>query len=327
MRKIFILTLIAVAMLLGACVEQHNRVVLDKFVPISIQDQCALKAGGDKYYTSGDIDLAFTDRYILPFQITNYISSSIVSDTGSKDAPISSAETNMYYVKWAEVKYEFHPDAGLDASLWDGKRIEVHGVVATPEGGQNVGAVDIFSEEQARDLLAHVGDIDWVAFPLIIKMKIIGEITDGTEIETNQLNFNLVPWFGESIQMGSTYYEPEGGFPDTAEKPAICAEWETIKVMCAFEEPVVNGCFTGQDAAMTNCYGGDTSWQKYIATSRCHLDPAVSDCYYPGYAAAGVVEVVFNKYKKSPTDKGYYWCCPGTEPEEPKECQESGTEE
>lgn len=323
MRKIFILALIAVALLLGACVEQHNRVVLDKFVPISIQDQCAIKVGGDKYYTSGEIDLALTDRYILPFQITNYMSSSIVGDTGSKDAPISSAETNMYYVKWAEVKYEFHPDADLDASLWDGKRIEVHGVVATPEGGQNAGAVDVLSEAQSIDILKHVNDIDWVAFPLIIKMKIIGEITDGTEIETNQLNFNLVPNFGESIQMGSTYYEPEGGFADTAEKPAICSQWESIKAMCAFEESVVNGCLVGQDAALTNCYGGDTEWQRYIA---CRENP-VPECYTPGYAAADVVKVIYNKYKKNPSDKGYYWCCPGKEPEEPKECQESGTEE
>ncbi|HNW82006.1 MAG TPA: hypothetical protein PKG52_03860 [bacterium] len=327
MRKNFILTLIAVVMLLGACVEQHNRVVLEKFVPITTTDQCAVKVGGDKYYTRGEIDLAFTDRYLLPFQITNYMSSSKVSDVGSADAPISSGETNSYYIKWVEVKYEFYSDANLDGNLWGGKRIEVHGVVATPEGGQNAGAVDIFSEEQAKDLLKHVNDIDWVAYPLIINMKVVGEITDGTEIETNSLNFNIVPSFGESIQMGSTYREPEGGFPVIDNKPAICAQFDAIMSMCAFNEPIVNGCFVGQDSAMTNCYGGDTEWQKYIATSRCNLDPAVSDCYYNGYGAYSVVEVVYNKYKKSPTDKGYYWCCPGTEPEEPEECTKTATEE
>lgn len=326
MRKIFILTLMAVVLFLGACVEQHNRVVLDKFVPISPSEQCQLKVGGDKFYTKGEIDLAFTDRYTLPFQITNYITSSMISDSGSTDAPIGSAETNMYYAKWVQVRYEFHPDAGLSGDLWGGRRIEVFGIVTTPEGGQAAGAVDIFTEEQARDLLAHVNDIDWVAYPLIVKIKVVGEITDGTEIETNALNFNIVPSFGESIQMGSTYYEPEGGYPDTADKPAVCARWETQMSMCAFEDPLVNGCLVGQDSSMVNCYAGDTPWQQYIATSRCHLANP-TDCYYTGYAAMSVVEVVYNKYKKNPSDNGYYWCCPGTEPEEPEDCQDAGAEE
>jgi hypothetical protein len=103
MRKIFFLALIAVSMVMGACVEQHNLVVLDKFVPISTQDQCQIKAGGDRYYTKGYIDLAFTGQYLLPFQITNYIASSEVSDVGASGAPISSAETNRFFVKWVEV--------------------------------------------------------------------------------------------------------------------------------------------------------------------------------------------------------------------------------
>jgi hypothetical protein len=321
MRKIFFLALIVASMVLGACVEQHNLVVLDKFVPISTQDQCQIKAGGDRYYTKGYIDLAFTDQYLLPFQITNYIQSSEVSDVGSSGAPISSAETNRFFVKWVEVKYEWDPrpqadnrQLALTTDLWNkARRIEVHGVVADPEGGQNAGAVDIFTEAQARDLLAHVNDIDWVASPLLIKMKVVGEITDGTEIDTNTLHFNIIPTFGESIQMGSTYREPAGGFADDKEK------YDTIMAMCAFEEPLVGGCLIGQDSAVVNCYAGDTPWQKYIATSRCHLDPTVTDCYYNGYGAASVVEVIYNKYKKSATDSGYYYCCPGEEPEAPEE--------
>lgn len=321
MRKVFILTLIAASLVLGACVEQHNLVVLDKFVPISTQDQCQIKAGGDRYYTKGYIDLAFTDRYLLPFQITNYISSSVVSDVGSSGAPISGAETNRFFVKWVEVKYEWDPrpqadkrQLSLDGKLWNkARRIEVHGVVADPEGGQNAAFVDIFTEAQSRDLLAHVNDIDWVASPLLIKLKVVGEITDGTEIQTNTLHFNLIPTFGESIQMGATFREPAGGFADDQEK------YDTIMAMCAFEDPLIGGCFIGQDYSMVNCYAGDTPWQKYIATSRCHLDPTVTDCYYNGYGAASVVEVIYNRYKKSATDNGYYYCCPGTEPEAPEE--------
>lgn len=327
MRNIFILTLLVASLVLGACVEQHNLVVLDKFVPVTTQDQCMVKVGGDKYYTKGSIDLALTDRYVLPFQITNYISSSVVSDVGSGDAAISSAETNRFFVKWVEVEYEWDPrpqadqkQLALDGSLWNkARRIEVHGVVADPEGGQNAGAVDIFTEAQARDLLDQFTNpnkdrnFDWNASPLLIKMKVVGEITDGTEIETNALTFNIVPNFGESIQMGSTFREPPGGFADEQEM------YDTIMAMCSFNDPVVNGCLVGQDAAMSNCYAGDTPWQKYVATSKCHLDPTVNDCYYAGYGALSVIEVYYNRFHKSATDGGYYYCCPGEEPEAPEE--------
>jgi len=320
MKKILIFAVIASALMLGACVEKRNLVLLDKFVPVTAQSQCTITAGGDLYYTKGEIDLAFTDRYLLPFQITNYISSSATSKVNG-DITVDTGETNYFYVKWAEVEYEWDPRAQADgkqlqltAGLWNGtKRIEVHGVVAGPDGGQNAGAVDILTEVQARDLLAHVEDIDWIASPLLIKLKIVGELTDGTEIKTNTMRFNLVPYFGDTIQMGSTYYEPAGGFP------SVCEQFDAIIAQCAFNDAVV-GCIVGQDSSLLNCYAGDTDWMEYIAKSRCPLDPAVSDCYYPGYGAASVVEVVFNVNKKSPNDGGYYWCCPGEKPEEPEEC-------
>ncbi|MGI6393222.1 MAG: hypothetical protein ACOX2F_00560 [bacterium] len=327
MRKIYFLALIAVSMILGACVEQHNLVVLDKFVPISAKDQCEIKVGGDRYYTKGTIDLALTGEYKLAFQITNYISSSEASEMGSTEAPIGSAETNRFFAKWVEIKYEWDPRPqpdgrrlSLTGDLWNKvKRIEVHGVVADPEGGQNAGYVDIFTEVQAKDLLEHVNDIDWIASPLLIKMKVVGEITDGSKITTNTLHFNVMPTFGKSIQMGSVYPEPAGGFADDK-------EWyDTVMYHCAFEAPIVDGCLVGQDSAMSNCYAGDTPWQKYIATSRCHLDPSVDDCYRTGYGAASVVEVFFNRYQKSTTDDKYYHCCPGEAPDAPEE-EEDGAE-
>lgn len=332
MRKVFFLTLIAASLILGACVEQHNLVVLDKFVPISPKDQCDIKVGGDRYYTKGYIDLAFTDRYLLPFQITNYISSSVVSDVGSGNAPISGGEANKFFVKRVEIKYEWDPrpqsggaQLALDGSLWNtARRIEVHGVVVDPEGGQNAAAVDIFTEAQSKDLLdqfvnpskSSAKNFDWIASPLLIKVKVIGDITDGSEIQTNTLTFNVIPTFGETIQMGAIYREPAGGFADDQEK------YDTIMAMCSFEEPLINGCLVGQDSSMVNCWAGDTPWQKNVATSNCHLDPTITDCYYNGFGAASVVEVVANKFTKSAIDSGYYYCCPGKEPEAPEEEKE-----
>ena len=321
MKKILIFAVIASALMLGACVEKRNLVLLDKFVPITSQTQCKITAGGDLYYTKGEIDLAFTDRYLLPFQITNYITSSATSKVNG-DITVDTGETNYFYVKWAEVEYEWDPRAQADgkqlqltAALWNGtKRIEVHGVVAGPDGGQNAGAVDILTEVQAEDLLAHVEDIDWVASPLLIKLKIIGELTDGTEIKTNTMRFNLEPYFGDTIQMGSVFYEPVGGFAD------VCVRHEAIIAQCLFNDPLV-GCIVGQDSSMANCYAGDSDWMRDVSELKCHLaDPA--DCYYPGYGAKSVVEVIYNAYKKNPNDGGYYWCCPGETPEEPEECSQ-----
>jgi len=318
MKKILIFAVIASALMFGACMEKRNLVLFDKFVPISTQTQCAVTAGGSLYYTKGEIDLAFTDRYLLPFQITNYISSSVTSKVNG-DLTIDTGETNYFFVKWVEVEYEWDPRAQADgkqlqltAALWNGtKRIEVHGVVAGPDGGQNAGAVDILTEVQAKDLLAHVEDIDWVVSPLLIKMKIIGELTDGTEIETNTMRFNLEPYFGDTIQIGSVYHEPAGGFADDTEK------YDVITAQCAFNDPLV-GCIVGQDLSSSNCYAGDSDWMEFIAKSKCPLANQ-DDCYYPGYGAASVVEVYFNAYKKNPNDGGYYFCCPGEAPEAPEE--------
>ncbi len=320
MRKIFIFTLVVSALLLGACVEKRNLVVLDKFVPRN--DSCAIEAGGDVYYTKGYIDLAFMDRYRLGYEIINYISSGAASKVNG-DMTVDTAETNYFYAKWAEIEYEWDPrqqadgkQLQLNPNLWNGTtRVEVtNAVVVGPEGGEAAGMVDVLTEVQARDLLAHVYDIDWIASPLIVKLKVFGELTDGTEIETNTLRFNLIPQFGDSIKMGSIYYEPAGGFAD------ICAEYDKIIEMCAFGEPL-NGCIVGQDS-FVNCYAGDSNWMEYVAKSRCHLDPADSDCYYVGYGAKSVVEVYYNAYKKSATDGGYYWCCPAVAPEEPEECSQ-----
>jgi len=133
-----------------------------------------------------------------------------------------------------------------------------------------------------------------------------------------------VPTFGDSIQMGSTYRIPPGGF--MSEKAA----WEQIKAMCAFSSPLLGGCLVGQDFSMVNCYAdmGNlptvNDWQKHVAISRCHLANP-TDCYDPGYHVGSVIEVVFNGFRKSAdeiTDGTYYACCPSELPPEPEEEQE-----
>ena len=328
MRKFFILALMAASLMMVSCVERRNQVILEKFIPILASDNCELKVGGDKYYTDGTIDLAFTSDYLLGFQMTNYIPA---SDGG--DSSLTTNETNYFYAKEAEIEYEWDPKPQADGrkltlkqELWNKKKREsLHGIVVSPNGGQAAGSLHIFEEVQIKDLLDHVNDIDWIASPLVIKVKIIGEVADGTTVETNKMNFNIRPNFGESIQMGSTYYVPEGGFQDTEENgkkvSAAKNEYNAIMAQCAFNDPIIGGCFEGQDSSQSNCYAGDTPWERYI-TETYGEDP-----YIPGYAAAGVVAMVYNTRKKSADDNGTYACCPVSAPEAPEDEEEENTDQ
>ena len=319
MRKFFILTLMVACLMMVSCVERRNRVILDKFIPIP--ENCEIKPGGDTYYTEGKIDLAFTFDYKLAFQITNYIPS---SDGGNSE--LTTAEANYFYCNKVEIEYEWDPrpqadgrKLSLDQKLWNKKtRKPEYRIVVTPDGGQAAGWVHIFEEAQIKNLIDHVNDIDWIASPLVVKIRAIGELADGTTVKTNKMNMNIIPSFGGSIQMGSTYYIPEGGFQAETDdsgketKSAEKVEYDTIMAMCAFSDPILGGCLYGQDDAMVNCYAGDTAWEQYIVESN-------GGTYIPGYAAAGVVEMVYNNYKKTAGDGGYYACCPGTAPAEPEE--------
>ena len=320
MRKFFILTLMVACLMMVSCVERRNRVILEKFIPITSSDSCEIKVGGDKYYTEGVIDLAFTFDYKLAFQMTNYIPA---SDGGKTD--LTTAEANYFYANDAEIEYEWDPKPqadgrklSLDQKLWNKKKREsLHGIVVTPDGGQAAGFVHIFEEAQIKNLLDHVNDIDWIASPLVVKVRVIGEIADGTTVKTNKMNFNIIPTFGTTVQMGSTYLVPEGGFGDDPESYDYKkAEYDAIMAQCAFNDPLVGGCFYGQDSSQVNCYAGDTEWERFIVET-------YGGTYIPGYAAAGVVEMVYNTLKKSGDESGYYACCPGSAPEAPQEEEET----
>ena len=327
MRKFFILTLMVACLMMVSCVERRNRVILEKFIPIDESNSCEIKVGGDTYYTEGKIDLAFTFDYELAFQMTNYIPS---SDGGNSE--LTTAEANYFYANKVEIEYEWDPrqqadgrKLSLDQKLWNKKtRNTEHPIVVSPNGGQAAGWVHIFEEAQAKNLLEHVNDIDWIASPLIVKIRVIGELADGTTVKTNKMNFNIIPSFGTSIQMGSTYYEPAEGFGEENsddEKKAYEAKkarYDAIKAQCGFLDPLVNGCLYGQDYAQVNCYAGDTAWERYITET-------YGGTYIPGYAAVGVVEMIYNTYKKSADDGGYYICCPGELPDEPEEPEEDNS--
>ena len=328
MRKFFILTLMVACLMMVSCVERRNLVILEKFIPVTPNESCQIKIGGDTYYTEGRIDLAFTFDYHLAFQIKNYIPG---GDGGKTD--LTTKEANYFYANEAEIEYEWNPRPQLDENgqkgrqlklnqeLWNKKKREtLHGIVVTPDGGMAGGFIHIFEEAQIKNLLEHVNDIDWIASPLVVKVRIIGKISDGTTIKTNKMNFNIIPTFGTTVQQGSVYLMPEGGFQDTTDEngkkvSAKKQEYDAIMSQCTFNESRINGCYDGQDYSEVNCYGVDSEWARFITET-------YGGTYIPGYAAAGVVEMVYNTLKKSSDINGYYVCCPYEAPEAPEEEEE-----
>ncbi|MBP5405758.1 hypothetical protein J6Z19_01235 [bacterium] len=339
MRKFFILTLMVASLMMVSCVERRNQVILDKFIPVD--DSCEIKVGGDKYYTEGVMDLAFTDDYKLAFQITNRIPS---SDGGGTDLATSNA--NYFYVRKAEIKYEWDPNTQqngntircdkiddestkcMNRKLWDKKTREMsQDIVVDPDGGQAAGYIHLFERAQIENLLGvylAVPDFDWIASPLQITVRIIGYLSDGTEVKTNRLYFSIIPTFGTTVQMGSVYPYPADKCDDIESYECQKALYDVTTKSCAYNDPVMNGCYYGQDYSSVNCYAGDTEWERYIADT-------YGESNYTGYAAADVVEMIYNQYKKVPKDKDedvYFKCCPGKameEPEKPEEDENGAT--
>ena len=326
MKKIFNLILTVLVLLVCACTERQGVVVLDSFIPRD-KEKCEIDVDTERFYTRGFIDLAFTRKYNLAFRVTNHLLSSKKS-TSDNDLEVSVGENNYFYAEFIEIWYEWNSIPQIDGrqlrlnfNLWQKRKVAVHGVIITPDGGKNAWSVDIFTEVQAKDLLQHVNDIDWGKDPLVVKLRVTGSLTDGTVIKTNTLGLNIEPSFGKTVQSSSVYKLPENK-PDEPDEPYACKIYRAMANECAFQKPLLNGCLLGQDGSNANCYAGDSPWMKYIAESRCYPGSSVPGCYHPGLGSYSVIEIIFNVYKKSDKSKAVYRCCPSELPPLPKECEQ-----
>ena len=339
MRKFFILTLMVASLMMVSCVEKRNLVTLDKFVPITPDDNCEIKPGGEHLQMEGMIDLAFTSDYILAFQITNNVPS---GTGGGSESSLTTTETNYFYADKVEIEYDWWPkkqkktdgdqQLRLKQELWNKNTREMdYPIMALPNGSQYAGYVHVFNDEQAKDLLRNVleeaPNFDWIENPLRVKIRVIGELADGTEVKTNQLKINIRPNFGETIQAGAVYYTPKDkvGQPVTDDNGKVIrtadqADWDRQHTQCTFGDPVLNGCMAGQDTSQVNCWAGDSKWHKYIIETYCKTE----NCHYyaAGSGAADVVTMIYDSYKRIADDDGIYMCCPLSELEEPEDPEE-----
>jgi len=289
--KIKLLALMVFAVLLAAC-SNNPQIVLEKFVPITIKDQCVVKADGEFAQFDGYIDTGLTDNYYLAFEVVNYLKSTEGS-SGSDEYPNESGNANRFIMERVYIEYDFHPSSGLNGGLWSNRRTAIKAAVVEPDGSRQTSALYVLTQEQLRDLRDHTKKFDWITYPLVITVRVEGTTGGGQKIQTNTLQFNLIPVFVEMVQGGALYITPAGGFPTpTGTNTISIEEYNAMDAACLFQDALINGCLIGQDASLINCH-----------------------------AAMGAGEIIEQEYDlvHADPDGGTWTCCPMKMPEKPEE--------
>ncbi len=307
--KSVLLTAIMAGLLGFSCANSDQSVFLEKFIPLSPETQCAVTPESKFWYDTGYIDIYFTDEYYLPFKIVNEMGTSATAGSGVNEAPIDSAEANLWKLKYMILDFELppilsnFPPTVMDPANWE-KRKVVSQAVVDNDGGMVAGAVQIFTMEQHADLIsifssfAAMGQtFDWDTYPIIVTAQAEGEKQGGGDtIYTNKLKFKMVPVYGDMVRAGAIY--PDGNWPTDEEiddqypLPADQEQakydrdkeiYDTMLTFCDFATSHLIGCLIGQDYGLVDCY-----------------------TYVGAYDA---IEALYTAYN----------CCPLEKPEAPKE--------
>ncbi len=303
MRIVLVLAMIGAS----ACANSEQSVFLQKFIPWSEDTGCKISTGSQEAYSTGYVDVYFTNEYWLPFQIVNEMVSSAVAGQGVEGATYDTAEANYWVLKKMILWYEVPPVPDVDGDAWERREI-VAEVMVDNAGGELGGMVQILTWDMADNLRtifarfrANNAEFDWGTYPIVVTVQAEGIKQGGGDvIRTNKLRFNLVPQFGSSVRFGALY--PDKGWPSDEDIEAQYppADWEqkkyerdkdkydTIMAYCDFSSDHLVGCAPGQDYGLVDCYTAS------------------------GYAEA--LEALFPTWN----------CCPYEAPEEPKEPEEEG---
>jgi hypothetical protein len=234
------------------------------------------------WYNRGYIDVYITDQYMLPFKI------------------IDSRETGDWRLEQMLFSYELPPVPGIDG-VWGDRTIRSFSV-AESDQGVTVGTVQILTKEMHANMveifLTFFGagiSFDWETYPMIVTVRAAG-VRPGSDklIYTNELRFELVPLYGESIRDGARYTDGNWPTDEDIERDNPPVDWDEEKyerdkeiydammISCDFSQTHLVGCLPGQDHGMIDCY-------TFIG-------------------ADAQIEALYPEYK----------CCPKEEPDEPQ---------
>ncbi len=273
--KRVVLAAVAALFLTIACANSEQSVILEKFIPLSEQNSCKLDVASILWYDIGYMDIYFTQQYLLPFKMVNYMNVSSQTGDMNPEQSYDIHEANRWKLERLILEYELPPVPGVDGGAWATRTVE-SGVLIDPEGGKIAGAVDLFTTAQHTNLrnifttLFNAGVIfDWETYPIIVDVQGEGiKLGGGDRIRTNKLRFSLVPLYGLSVMMGSVYpvnddwptdEELQEQYPVEAAYEQAKYErdkeiYDVIMEYCYFPTSHLEGCFPGQDGALLDCY-------------------------------------------------------------------------
>lgn len=284
---------IMVALLVGGCANSEQSVFLDSFIPPLPESDCMITPDSAIYYDTGVIDIYFSADYTLGFRITNQMGTSAAAGQGAEGAPIESQEANLWKMKYIILSYELPGVPALDRAVWGRREIPAQ-VLVDNDGGQVTKTVDVLTAAQHNNLLqifsafSSLGvSFDWETYPILVTVQAEGEKQGGGDIvRTNELQFKLVPVYGEMLMSGSVY--PDKGW-DTDDEiktksggdAVIEAQlkyerdadiYETIMNSCVFPNEHLVGCYPGQNFGLVDCYtfaGADQLVEALLPGSNC----------------------------------------------------------
>lgn len=213
---------------------------------VSSQTQCQVRAGATQMRSWGVMDIGIANSYWFFPQILNQLPlSSTVTGLSSEQQRL---EANDVQIVGAEIHY----DGGQLGDALDPVFVPASGVVAPQETWPAV--LPIIPPERGNVLRANAmaasggefGDYCYEGEVIIAKIRIIGLLTDNTEIRSNEF------WFPITVCYGCLAYRPPG---------ADCTR---------LEEQLRNiPCFPGQDDGVDCrlCYSVATAMDGFAEQS------------------------------------------------------------
>ncbi len=305
MKRIFLLC-VAVAIMVAACANEEQSVVLEKFIPVTDENDCKIELDSKYWYDKGYVDVYFSASYPLVYKLVNYMAASAASGQGAPEGTIDSQEANRWQLKKIILSYELPGVPGVDGDAWRRREVLSQAVV-DPEGGKAAGSVELFTNEQFTNLqqifslfASAQATFDWRTYPIIVTVQAEGvKLGGGDVIRTNKLRFNLVPVYAISAMSRIVYpVDPDWPTDEEIDNDSTMTDaqkeqarydrdkdiYDTQMLHCAFPtEHLTGGCFPGVDGALVDCH----TWEG---------SAGLIEALYPGYA-----------------------CCPPEEPDEPQE--------
>lgn len=205
-----LLTVVACAVapvLAVGCADQPTMLVITGVIPITgTEGACTVDPTTTLFLSSGTLDVAVADSYSLGTRVENVApGSGEVGPTAPGGGGTQEGggfenldvEGNAIFVTKAAIDYDVAEDlSGVDLSGFD---VPIAGPLVAPNGGTAAFSVPVFTSfqvAQMRDAFQALGEGEVRTRLIIAKVKMAGETSSDTDVESNTVGFPITVCHG-----------------------------------------------------------------------------------------------------------------------------------